>query len=224
MDSALGERIAKLRFFVINAKYALAAPPTTAYPTVSPPAAVYTLGPDDINELVTFVKTAILPYGGDISKITIAGGSAGGHLALLQATRLDNTTEFQCVISASGPTDLVSIFQNQNYPVSSYLVGSTFVNILESLVKYSPVKQISNLKTKKLLLAHQNQDNLVPIDQALRLAAKTVTMKPSVNLTKFFLNDINSLPLLNPTPTRLTHLATEDYVNGMLAYINQDCR
>lgn len=223
-DSSLAEKIAQLGFFVFNVNYTLATQLPMTYPQPALATSTYSIGPDDIHQFVSFVKTAILQYNGDVTKITISGGSAGGHLSLVQATRADNSTQFHCTISAAGPTDLVSLFQNQDYPVSRYLVGAAFGNSNSDLTKYSPTKQIINLKTNKLLLLHQIQDNLVPVDQALRLAANVRTIKTNVPLTEFFLNTTNPYPLFNPTPEQVTHVDATEAFDAMVSYINQECR
>lgn len=223
-DNEISEKIAKLGFFVINANYTLATISPTPYPQLTLPTTPYSLGPDDINGLIAFVKSAILQYHGDINKITIAGGSAGGHLALYQATRADNSTTFQCVISAAGPSDLVSGNNNQNYPVTKFIINYVFGNSLAVLTNSSPTYQIQNLKTNKLLIVHQLQDNLVPIDHALRLASVVNNNKPSVDLTSYFLNDANTYPIFNPTPEQITHIPNPSVNDGIAAYVQQECR
>lgn len=223
-DNEISEKIAKLGFFVINANYTLAPTTPTPYPQLTLPAATYSLGQDDINGLITFVKSAILQYNGDINKITIAGGSAGGHLALYQATRPENSTTFQCVISAAGPSDLVSGNNNQIYPVTKFIINYVFGNNLSVLSNNSPTYQIQNLKTNKLLLVHQLQDNLVPIDHALRMMAAVNSNKPGLALTSYFLNDTNTLPIFNPTPEQITHVPNPNINDGIAAYVQQECR
>lgn len=223
-DQEISEKVAKLGFFVINTNYTLSTANMGNYPQLTLPAAPYSEGVEDIKELVNYVKTAILQYNGDITKITIAGGSAGGHLALYQATRGDNITQFQCVVSAAGPTDLTSANSSDNYPVTKYIVNSVFGINNADLIKYSPALQTNNLKTQKLLLVHQLQDNLVPIDHNLRLAAKVSMNKPSIVLHRFFLNDPSNYPIFNPTPAQITHGSTVGVNDSIAAYVFKECQ
>ncbi|WP_415063693.1 prolyl oligopeptidase family serine peptidase [Bdellovibrio sp.] len=223
-EEATAIKIANLGFFVINANYNLSPSTSATYPQVTLPAKIYLAGPDDINDLVKYVKSAIGQFNGDPNNISIGGSSAGGHLALVQASREDNLNQFHCVISGAGPTDLISGERNSSYPVSQYLIQSVFGNNSADLIKYSPTHQFATVKAKKILLAHQVQDNLVPIDQALRFATKMKTHRPDIPITRFFLNSQNIHPVINPSPNQITHLANEAMINGVLAYIHQECR
>lgn len=223
-DSAMAEKMARLGFFVINANYTLAPSPSGVFPQAVAPASPYSVGSEDINALVSFVKTAIVQFNGDPNKISISGGSAGGHLALEQASRPDNPVKFKCAISVFGPTDLVSAANNTSYPPTQYAVKSIFGFDKATQIRASPAHQIATLNAENVLLAHQIFDNLVPIDQALRLAANIRSLKPRVLLTEFYLNSPNTQPLMNPRPDQLTHLGNDDVTTGVLAYLHQECR
>ncbi|WP_415062531.1 alpha/beta hydrolase [Bdellovibrio sp.] len=224
LDSATAEKMARLGFFVINANYTLAPSPAGVFPQTLAPASSYRIGSDDVNALVSFVKTAIVQFNGDPNKISIAGGSAGGHLALVQASRPDTPVKLKCAISLFGPTDLVSAAKNTSYPPTQYIVKSIFGFDEGTQMGASPAHQVANLNTEKVLIAHQIFDNLVPIDQALRMAANIRALKPKVLLTEFYLNSPTQQPLMNPRPEQLTHLGNEETTDGMLAYLYQECR
>lgn len=223
-DSDLAEKVAALGFFVINANYTLAPTYVTPYPQLTLPVSPYITGQNDINELVKYVKTAILQYNGDINKITISGGSAGGHIALYQATRSDNTTQFKCVISAAGPTDLVAGNRNDTYPVTKFIINYVFGISEAVLINSSPALQVQNLKTSKLLLLHQLQDNLVPIDHSLRMAAQVTALKPGVSLFRAYLSDTNNFPVFSPTPEQITHIENLNVKDSIASFVNQECK
>lgn len=224
-DFEIVQKFAKLGFLIINANYTLSNANLSGYPQLTLPQTPYSVGLDDVQGLVNSIKTTILPYNGDINKISIAGGSAGGHLALFQATRSDNMINFQCVISAAGPSDLVSGSKNQAYyPYTQFIINSVFGNNSSDLVRNSPALQMAYLKTNKLLLSHQVQDNIVPIDNSLRVASQVYINKPNVALYRFFQNDQNLSPLFNPQPAEATHIESPDIGNGLASFIFTECQ
>lgn len=230
IDAQTGKDIAELGFVVINANYTLAtinpANSPTNYFEIIPPITHYSAGPDDIKALIKYVVDNVHLMNGDKNNISISGSSAGGHLALHQATRPDNTTQFKCVISMAGPTDLVAARIISNYPISNYIVGTVFGNSNSVLQSYSAAYNTATLKANKLAIVHQLQDNLVPIDQALQLAAKLKTNKPSVEVTLNYANETNPFPVFNPTPSQVTHVYDNSQLNrdALKAYVYSHCR
>ncbi len=224
LDSGLAENMAEMGFFVVNTNYSLATGPSKPYPQDATSNFAQTSGLDDINYLLGHLRNELPKFNGSLSKISIMGISAGGHMALQQSSRSDNSTTFLCTISIAGPTDLNSLHQNSHYAYSKYLVNAVFGKNPSDLNRLSPAKNVSQFKTQKLFIVHQIQDNLVPIDQALRLEANVRSQRPDIHLSSLFFNHSNSQPLFNPSPEQATHVNGPDIPLSYLTYIDTECR
>ena len=66
---------------------------------------------DDIRSVIAWTYAHIGPYGGDRRRITLVGGSAGGHLAMMSGLLEDAAThgEINGVVSLSGVSDLTNL-------------------------------------------------------------------------------------------------------------------
>ena len=113
--------------------------------------------------------------------IGVAGGSAGGNLALLVAAQRPGV---YAAISVAGPTNLGALkdqtANNQtNGPRSIYnLAGSAFGT--ENVAMFSPTAQVSpSLKTTRVLQAWGVTDPLVPYQQGLDLKQAILAANPS---------------------------------------------
>ena len=224
-DTTIPRGLASLGFIVINSEYTLAPVSPTTYPGLTLPAVPYGVGPDDINVLSTFVRDNVKSLNGDPTKLSIAGGSAGGHLALLQASRADNIVNFKCVVDLAGPTDLYYAVSNSNgnYPFTSWTIKSIFGENSAVLKARSPSELMGTLKAEKLAIFHQLRDNLVPIEHALQLSQRTTALgKP---LFHFYGDDPNSF-IYRPTPEQLTHLFFDMplVIQAQKAFLQAHCR
>ncbi len=91
--------------------------------------------------------------------ICLWGGSAGGQLALMIATR---RRDVACVMSEAGPTDLTTD--------TTLLPGSNFLFADHGgLARWSPVTYADRIRAPLLLVGATN-DRLVPLGQARELA------------------------------------------------------
>ncbi|MBL7544779.1 MAG: alpha/beta hydrolase [Bdellovibrionaceae bacterium] len=208
-DEYTAKAFAESGFIVINANYRVAKmDPRSSFADVSkifPPSQTYSAGSDDIKALVRFVYNNVHLMNGDKNKISIAGSSAGAHLAMHQATRKDDDIRFKCVINAAGPTHLLSLRLNSDYPVTQFIVGSVFGSVENDLKNYSPSENFAGIRAERIVVLHQLRDNLVPIDQALEIASKKKKHLPHLPLTFLIGNAHHEQPLLKPQYEQVTH-------------------
>ncbi|MEA2440918.1 MAG: hypothetical protein QOH76_2342 [Thermoleophilaceae bacterium] len=107
--------------------------------------------------------------------ICVLGGSAGGHLVLMLATRRH---QIACVISEAGPTVLASL------PPSIYpLAAESFGNLAGGLPAYSPALLPPPAKHTHVLLVYATNDPLVPWTTVMAYkrcvpSARLVTLTP----------------------------------------------
>ena len=141
----------------------------------------------------------------------------------LQIADVSNTLNFNCVISMAGPTTLTKTYVN--YPVTNYIITKVFGNNNSYLQSLSPSLTISSFKGNKLILIHQVQDNLVPIDQVLELMSQVKSLRPGLDVTLNLHNDTNSSPLLNPQPVEVTHVGLSSLgANPMIGLLKTKCQ
>lgn len=144
---------------------------------------------EDVNRGVRFVRHHAAEYGIDPQRLGVTGGSAGGHLSLMLATRggPGPADAADPVDRESSAVQAVAIF----YPVTDLLnLGSSTENLGDGGPPKSFVKgfgpQATNLPTWKVigrdlspiyflttnfpptLIYHGDADTLVPIDQSQR--------------------------------------------------------
>ncbi len=224
-DVELLRAIAKSGIVVVSVEYSLATSYSYLddYPMARLPATSYQVGMNDVQSFVTMFTSKAASVNIDVNKISIAGGSAGGHLALYQATNATNTFNFNCVISMAGPTILTKTYVN--YPVTNYIITKVFGNSISILQGMSPSFFISRFKANKLILIYQVQDNLVPIDQVLELMSQVKSLRPSLDVTLNLHNDTNPSPLLNPQPTEITHVDLSSLgANPIIGLLKTKCQ
>lgn len=119
--------------------------------------------------------------GFDKERIALYGGSAGGHLclmvALAQAAYPKSGREYvpvRAVLDCNGPTDLRMIPEN-HWPdgvkeVLKITFGSSYEETPDKYRAFSPIFYMDSVLTPPaLLIIHGDCDDLVPIDQSIRL-------------------------------------------------------
>ena len=113
-------------------------------------------------------------FGIDPRKIGVSGESAGGHLAALLGT-IEGTPRIRAVFAMYPPTDLVILgrqYANPFEPTNiDRLLGGPIEEKLREAAEASPVNQVSRT-SPPFLLIHGARDELVPIDQSVRLQQK----------------------------------------------------
>jgi acetyl esterase/lipase/peptidoglycan hydrolase-like protein with peptidoglycan-binding domain len=158
----------------------------------------------------------------DSNKISLGGGSAGAHLALMAATKLESRRVPRCVISVAGPTDLPYVMtQVVDYPVTVDIVRNVFGENNATLRNNSPIYGINSLNSAtKFLIAHQRLDNLVPFTQATRMVDAMKGNGLSVDTD--FRDEPNPYPT-KATVSQLTHLFNNEGPSLVESYFKRNC-
>lgn len=150
--------------------------------------AVFPAQVHDCKAAVRWLRANADKYGYDADRIGVAGTSAGGHLALFLGVtggdrsfegkvggNLDQGSEVQAVADYYGPTDFVLRAGNQpaktekpGSPVRG-LLGKPASEDLDLARRASPAFHVSK-GDPPLLILHGDQDKVVMLDQAERIA------------------------------------------------------
>lgn len=140
---------------------------------------------EDCKCAIRFLRANSTRYGLDADRIGVAGASAGGHLAELVATAplsagLEGTggrgniaSEVQAASSYYGASDFTvgaAQFQHHTGQVIVKLFRGTEKEKPELYRKASPIFYVSK-NAPPLLPGHGEEDDLVPFDQSVRMAA-----------------------------------------------------
>jgi acetyl esterase/lipase len=158
---------------------------------------------EDVNRAVRFVRHNAGKYGVDPQRLGVTGGSSGGHLSLMLATRggPGDPTAADPVDRESSAVQAVAIF----YPVTDLLnLGNSTENLRDggpprSFVKafgpnstnlaawkvigheMSPIYYVSS-NLPPSLIYHGDADTLVPLDQSERFQAEAQRLGRNVKL------------------------------------------
>jgi acetyl esterase/lipase len=149
----------------------------------------------DIKAAIRFLRARQADYGFDARHITIAGSSAGGHLAALVGVsngvrelegtvgdHLTTSSDVQVIIDLFGPTNLETILPqstphglNVRVPALQLLLGGQPKEVPELARLASPVSHV-DAKDPPLLMIHGDQDPQVPINQSHELEGRYRTV------------------------------------------------
>ncbi len=145
------------------------------------PAAVH-----DVKAAVRFIRDEANAMGVDPNRIGVAGGSAGGHLAMMigfssDVDQLDGksghegtSSRVQCVVNLYGPTDMTTPYargvSETNPAVRAFFQG-TYKEQPDLYAEGSPLNYVTSDDPPTLIM-HGTVDALVPINQADILAQK----------------------------------------------------
>lgn len=153
-------------YALFNINYRLSAPPANLFPTQE----------NDVKAAIEFIYSKVSEY--SISdKFALIGASAGGHLAMLQGYKYSSPVKPKAIISFSGPTDLVDMYNNPagGNPILSTLLSSVVGKTpLQDPLLYnnsSPVNFITSTAPPTLLL-YGDADPLVKQSQAVLVKNK----------------------------------------------------
>lgn len=142
----------------------------------------------DVNCAIRWVRANAERLHVDPNKIGIVGGSAGGHLVLLAAyshtddPELEGTggnpgvsSRVQAVVDFYGPIELKASKSNPKSSVLKFMGGKSTDEAPEQYAKASPINHLTKGATTTLIM-HGTVDELVPIGQSDRLAAKLTAL------------------------------------------------
>jgi acetyl esterase/lipase len=144
------------------------------------PAAIH-----DVKAAVRWMRSQGESIGVDPDHIGVAGGSAGGHLAMMLGYTSDESkfdgnsghtgvsSRVQAVVNIYGPTDLTTEFSRQRSSGSLLqgFFGGTYDQKTSLYEQASPIRYVTPDDPPTLIL-HGTIDDVVPINQADLLAAK----------------------------------------------------
>lgn len=135
---------------------------------------------DDVQRAVRWIRAHAETYGIDPERIGAIGHSAGGHLVSCLGTRetRDNadpalakySSRVTCVVSMSGPVDLVTRESRDGDGIVQNFLGGTAEAKAAEAKDASPLYFV-DAKTVPTLIIHGKLDTLVPVQQAERFDA-----------------------------------------------------
>ena len=138
---------------------------------------------EDIHDAVLFLLRNSNRFRFDPDKLVLVGGSAGAHLAMLEAygwarkNRPSGTSpdtvvnqRIKAVVDMYGPTDLTTTYARENRMVTG-LIGHSYRENPRQFLEASPLYYADKLAPPTLIL-HGSGDNLVPLRQAEMLKEK----------------------------------------------------
>lgn len=130
---------------------------------------------DDAQTAVRYLRFRAADLNIDPNRIGAAGGSAGGHLALLlgsMETREEKPAEYpshssrvRAVFNIFGPVDLSQPFPWNVDPVIFMVLGKRREEAKDLIAQASPITYISS-KSAPTFTLHGDQDQIVGVDQA----------------------------------------------------------
>jgi acetyl esterase/lipase len=134
---------------------------------------------DDVQRAVRWVRAHAEDYGVEPERIGAFGWSAGGQLAALLGTRdtrdvtapmASYSSRVSCVVDLAGDVDLAAYTDPPELHEVVALLGGTVQEVPERYRDASPLTWI-DVRTAPFLVIHGAQDDVVPIEQSLRLVA-----------------------------------------------------
>lgn len=139
------------------------------------PNVTYTEMIQDVEDAIRWLKINSDNYYIDKNKVATVGGSAGGHLVMMNAfTNTSNkinqdsiSSNVQAVVNFYGPTDLTADFARENPNVTA-LIGKSFTDDPSAYKAASPLFFVSK-NAPPVLTFHGTLDELVPYEQADQL-------------------------------------------------------
>lgn len=158
---------------------------------------------DDVSRAVRYIRHRAAEFGVDPKRLGVTGGSAGGHLSLMLATRggpgpatssdpIDlQTSEVQAVAIFYPVTDLLNLGESTENlhdggPPKSFVKGfgaQSTNRAVWSVIgrEMSPIYYLGT-NTPPTLIYHGDADTLVPLDQSQRYQARARELGRTVEL------------------------------------------
>ncbi len=144
--------------------------------------AKYPAAIEDAKCAVRWVRANAKEYGFDADHIAAIGGSAGGHIAMMvgytagdaslegNGGHPDESSAVQAVVNFYGPSDLTTETARTSSEVEDFL-GVTYDENPELYKQASPIMHVDS-SCPPTLIFHGSIDQLVPVVQSEKLAAK----------------------------------------------------
>jgi acetyl esterase/lipase len=156
-------------YAIINLNYRLSTGTTYSFPAQE----------NDVKAAMDFIYSKRSEY--DISdKFVILGGSAGGHLALLQGLKYNSPVKVKAIVDFFGPTDMADLYNN---PASILIPPATIALIVGATPASNPMlyQQSSPInfvtaQSPPVIIFHGGVDPLVNPSQSVALDAKLQAM------------------------------------------------
>jgi acetyl esterase/lipase len=169
-----GRQAATLGFVVFNINYTLNTP---EHPAVFPAAS------DDVRAFVEFLSTNLqLANARASTPVSIGGQSAGGQLALYEASSPDSKIRYRCVLDVSGVTDLTATDLPE--VLIPFVQGFAPTRNMQSLA--SPINRTASWHADRVLFLHARDDPVVPIQQAITMHQSLAKLKAPPQITENF--------------------------------------
>ncbi len=142
--------------------------------------ATYPACVEDIRDAVHWLFNNGEKYGYDPNRIALAGGSAGGHLALLGAYGWHKAGEptdtiatehkIKAVVDIYGPVDFTTEYARNQHLVNRF-IAHPYSEKPELYVEGSPIQYLDRTDPPTMIL-HGTSDKLVPLSQSDTLKAR----------------------------------------------------
>lgn len=154
-------------YAIFNINYRLATGTAHFFPTQE----------NDVKAALDYIYNKREDYG--ISdKFVLFGGSAGGHLALLQAYKYSSPVKIKAVVDFFGPTELISMYNSPPNPLIPLLliqvIGGTPVTHATMYQQSSPLHFVS-AQSPPTIIFHGGLDIVVAPSQSVLLKDGLVT-------------------------------------------------
>lgn len=146
-------------FSVISVQYRLSAPGSPTWREA----------PQDVHDALIFIRNNSARLAIDMSKLSLLGQSAGGHLALLEAYRHHGVSS---VVSLYAPVDLELDYQtSRDKSAELNFIGGTPEDLPERYQEVSPIHYVQKTSPRTLLV-QGTRDDLVDDRNARALSTK----------------------------------------------------
>jgi len=156
-------------YAVFNINYRLSTGTANLFPTQE----------NDVKAAIEFIYSKKAEY--LISdKFVLLGGSAGGHLALLQGYKQTSPVKVKALVDFFGPTDMVDMYNNPaspfvSAPMIAQVVGATPASNPSLYQESSPINYVTAQSPPTIIL-HGGIDPLVSPSQSVALKTKLQAM------------------------------------------------
>lgn len=140
----------------------------------------------DVKRSLAWVREHIADYGGDPARVSVTGGSAGGHLAAMVALTPNDPrfqpgfesadTSVRACIPMYGVYDLVAVLggpttSRASRVLARWLMGTTIEEHPEAFLDASPIAHV-RADAPPCFVVHGTTDNLAPVGQARELVRR----------------------------------------------------